>query len=82
MRAVAVKDVKPIMGKKIMVGVELPAYLSADGELLYLLSCLTDDEASALNSYAKFFIKGMLFNSGRYAPEQLAEIEAAAEKAK
>lgn len=62
MRAVAVKGVKPIMGKKIMVGVELPAYLSADGELLYLLSCLTDDEASALNSYAKFFIKGMLFN--------------------
>ena len=50
--------------------------------LLYLLSCLTDDEASALNSYAKFFIKGMLFNSGRYTPEQLAEIEAAAEKAK
>ena len=73
MRAVAVKGVKPIMGKKIMVGVELP---------VYLLSCLTDDEASALNSYAKFFIKGMLFNSGRYTPEQLAEIEAAAEKAK
>ena len=76
------KGVKPIMGKKIMVGVELPAYLSADGELLYLLSCLTDYVACEPMSNGKFFLKGMLFNSGRYAPEQLAEIEAAAEKAK
>lgn len=67
------------MRKTVTVDVELPEYLDNDSELAYLLSCLTDSEVSALKSYAKDFIKGMLFT--KYPPEQLAAIEAAAKNA-
>lgn len=68
------------MRKTITVDVEVPEYF--DGEFLYLFSLLTDSEATALASSLKHFIKGMLFSSGRYTPEQFADMEATAEKAK
>lgn len=68
------------MGKIVAVNVELPEYLGNDSELAYWLSCLTDSEVLALRSFAKDFIKGMLFS--RYAPEQFAAMEAAAKNAK
>lgn len=68
------------MRKTVTVDVEFPEYF--DGEFLYLFSLLTDSETAALASSLKNFVKGMLFNSGRYTPEQFADIEAAAEKAK
>ncbi len=67
------------MKKRIAIDGELPEYF--DGELLYLLSCLTDSEIAAFVPSLKFFIRGMLFASNRYTSEQLAEIEAAATKA-